>query len=288
MVKWIVGKLLDNSFSPPPLPLAGVQLFQYFYCAMMKLNQSQIQSALLSGQAFVFDEIDSTNQYLLTHYRNFPQGSICLAEKQTAGRGRRGRTWYSPESDNLYFSILWHYKMGEVENLSALSLVVSVVIAESLRAQNVQDIQIKWPNDVYFQGKKMGGILIETVADRSGVHLVIGIGLNLGMTNVDENIVTQAWSDLAQFHFDRNQLACRLATELQKTLKIYPLVGFEHYQERWQAFDLFKDRTVKLVTEENEIHGISKGINEKGELLLLQGETITAFGIGEMSLRADS
>lgn len=253
---------------------------------MAKLNQSQIQSALLCGQAFVFDEIDSTNQYLLTHYRNLPIGSICLAEKQTAGRGRRGRTWYSPESENIYFSILWHYKTNAIEDLSALSLVVSVIIAESLQAQQVQDIQIKWPNDVYFQGKKMGGILIETVANHAGVHLVIGIGLNLGMTNVDKKVVTQAWSDLSQFHFDRNQLACRLASELQKMLKIYPLVGFKHYQEHWQTFDLFKEKAVKLVTEGNEIHGISKGINAKGELLLLQGEEINAFGIGEMSLRA--
>lgn len=123
----------------------------------MKLNQSQIQEALLCGQAFVFDEINSTNAYLLEHYQTFEQGSVCLAETQTAGRGRRGRTWFSPESQNLYFSILWHYKQEELDNLPALSLVVSLIIAEALQAQNVQDIQIKWPNDVYYQGKKWVG-----------------------------------------------------------------------------------------------------------------------------------
>lgn len=255
---------------------------------MSKLNQSQIQTALLCGQALVFDEIDSTNEYLLKHYQTLPQGSVCLAEQQTAGRGRRGRTWYSPQSENVYFSILWHYPTEDAAHISSLSLVISLIIAESLQAQQVENIQIKWPNDIYYCGKKMGGILIETKADRSGIHLVIGIGLNLGMTKVDENIVTQAWSDLSRYQFERNALVCRLAYELQKNLKIYPLVGFEHYAERWQAFDIFRDQPVKLVTEGSEIHGISRGINQHGELLLEQNGVITPFGIGEMSLRADS
>lgn len=253
----------------------------------MKLNQAQIQSALICGQALVFDEIDSTNEYLLKHHQELENGSVCLAEMQTAGRGRRGRTWYSPESENLYFSILWHYPTSDAANLPPLSLVVSLIIAESLTAEKVEDIQIKWPNDIYYQGKKMGGILIETQATRSGLDLVIGIGLNLGMTKVDETVVTQAWSDLSQYHFDRNNLVCRLAYELQKNLKIYPLVGFSHYAERWQAFDIFRNKPVKLITEAAELNGISQGINEQGELVLKQNDDIQYFGIGEISLRAD-
>lgn len=253
----------------------------------MKLNQAQIQSALICGQAIVFDEIDSTNEYLLTHHQTLESGSVCLAEKQTAGRGRRGRTWYSPESENLYFSILWHYPTEDAANLPPLSLVVALIIAESLQAQQVDDIQIKWPNDIYYKGKKMGGILLETKANRNGLDLVIGIGLNLGMAKVDESVVTQAWSDLSQYHFDRNQLVCHLAFELQKNLKIYPLVGFSHYAERWQTFDIFRNKAVKLLTESDEIHGISLGINELGELMLKQGDTVQNFGIGEISLKAE-
>lgn len=253
----------------------------------MKLNQRLIQSSLWCGKAFVFDEIDSTNDYLLNHCQTLEKGSVCLAEKQTAGRGRRGRHWYSPQSQNLYCSLLWHYSCAEIENLSALSLVVSLVIAESLQAQKVADIQIKWPNDIYYQGKKMGGILIESKADNQGVYLVIGIGLNLGITQVDESVVTQPWADLSAYHFDRNALACHLIESLQKNLHIYPLVGFADYQKRWQHFDLFYQQAVKLVTEKAEIHGISQGINEQGELLLLQGDQVNAFSIGEMSLRAE-
>lgn len=253
---------------------------------MQKLNPSQIQQALLCGQALVFEEIDSTNEYLLQHHKTLEQGSVCLAEIQTAGRGRRGRTWYSPASQNLYFSLLWNYPTDQLAHLSSLSLVVSLIIAESLQAQQVEGIQIKWPNDIYLHGKKMGGILIETKADREGVHLVIGIGLNLGMTQVDESIVTQAWSDLSAYQFDRNALVCQLTYDLQKNLKIYPLVGFEHYLERWQQFDIFRDQPVKLVAEGLTICGISRGINQHGELLLEQDGQITPYGIGEMSLRA--
>lgn len=251
----------------------------------MKLNTSQIQNALWCGEAIVFDEIDSTNAYLLSHYQSLEQGSICLAEQQTAGRGRRGRNWYSPASQNLYFSMLWHYSSTEATDLPALSLVVALIIAETLQAQQVEHIQIKWPNDIYYQGKKMGGILIESKVDRNGIHLVVGVGLNLAMKQVDETIVTQAWADLSHYQFDRNALVCQLAVALQKNLKIYPLVGFSHYLERWQTFDIFCDQSVKLVAGNNQIHGISRGINQHGELLLEQNGVTTAFGIGEMSLR---
>lgn len=254
---------------------------------MSRFDPSEIRQALLCGEVHLFDEIDSTNEYLLNHAGSLACGTVCLAEYQTAGRGRRGRQWYSPQSENLYFSMLWRYEHRDFSTLSSLSLVVALVIAECFEALNVEDIQIKWPNDIYYHGKKMGGILLETKTNRSTLDLVIGIGLNLGMATVDENVVTQAWSDLSQYHFDRNQLVCRLAHELQKNLKIYPLVGFSHYAERWQKFDIFRHKAVKLITEADEIHGTSLGINEQGELVLQQGDTIKYFGIGEISLRAE-
>lgn len=253
----------------------------------MKLNQFQLQAALLCGQAQVFEEIDSTNEYLLKHYRTLEQGSVCLAERQTAGRGRRGRTWYSPESENVYFSLLWRYEATEISQVSALSLVVALVLAEAFEALNIPDIQIKWPNDIYYQGKKMGGILIENRLDNTGSYLVIGVGLNLGMDQVDQNVVNQPYADLKSYHLDRNQLLVKILPELQKNLKIYPLVGFEHYLERWQQYDIFHGKPVKLIAGETEIHGISQGINEHGELLLQQGEQLIPYAIGEMSLRAE-
>ena len=252
----------------------------------MKLNQPDLQAALLCGEAVIFDEIDSTNEYLLREYKHLAAGSVCAAEHQTAGRGRRGRSWYSGKNQNLCFSLLWRYSADEVQQVSALSLMVALVLAESFTELGISDIQIKWPNDVYYQGKKLGGILIESRFENNDYYLVIGIGLNLSMDQVDLNVVNQPYADLSAYHLERNQLLQKIVPQLQKNLKIYPLVGFENYVERWQSYDLFYGKPVKLLAGDTEIHGISKGINDKGELLLEQAGKINAYAIGEMSLRA--
>lgn len=253
----------------------------------MKLKKQLIQPSLMCGDVKIFEQLDSTNEYLLTHYRELANGTLCLAESQTAGRGRRGRQWYSPESENLYFSMLWHYDLAQLSQISSLSLVVALTIAEAFEELDVDDIQIKWPNDIYYQGKKMGGILIESRMDNSHLYLVIGIGLNLGMSKIDDNVVTQPWADLADYQFDRNLIAAKLAHLLQNMLVAFPHTEFDEYLPRWQKFDLYYKKPVKLLTEQGDIRGISLGINEQGELLLQQENGVQAFAIGEISLRAD-
>lgn len=253
---------------------------------MNDIDAQRIAQALTQGQVLSFAQLNSTNEYVLQHYRDLANGSLCVAQTQTAGRGRRGRQWFSPQSRNLYFSMLWHYETAEIPQLSALSLVVSVVIAETFEALNIPAIQIKWPNDIYYQGRKMGGILIESRVDRQGIYLVIGIGLNLGMDQVDPSIVTQQWSDLSAYALDRTALVIELGQRLHTALQHYRQQGFTPYAQRWQRFDLFYHRSVKLITEQGEMQGISLGINDQGELILQQGEIIRSFAIGEISLRA--
>lgn len=252
----------------------------------MSLNHSLIEASLIQGQSFIFKEIDSTNEYLLTHHKILPSGTICVAESQTAGRGRRGRQWYSPESKNIYFSMLWHYPSLDIPQLSSLSLMISVLIAEIFQSLKIPHIQIKWPNDIYYGGKKMGGILIESRIDNTGIYIVSGIGLNLGMNDIDDKAITQAWSDLSEYQIDRSQLVIKLIQNLQQALLTYSETGFKPYAQRWQNFDLFHHQAVRLITENEEFEGISLGINENGELILQQGEIIRSFGIGEISLRS--
>lgn len=252
----------------------------------MRLDADFIQSHLLCGEALVFDEINSTNAYLLNHTQ-LPCGSVCLAEQQTAGRGRRGRQWYSPAGQNLYFSLLWRYPTADLARFAPLSLAVAVVIAEVFEQLHIPHIQIKWPNDIYYCGKKMGGILIETKVTPRDTHFVIGIGLNLAMEQVDSAVVTQAWSDLSTYQLDRNQLATRLLPQLQQALMCFAQGDFAGYLSRWQRFDRFYQQPVKLLTEQQQFHGIAQGINSQGELLLQQGEQLRTFAIGEISLRAD-
>lgn len=253
---------------------------------MNPLHAPTIAAALHCGEVYLFDEIDSTNAYLLTHAAQFSSGSICLAECQTAGRGRRGRQWYSPQGKNLYFSLLWKYPQPLPPSLSALSLIVALEIAETFEALGIE-VQIKWPNDIYYQGKKAGGILIESKCDQQGAALVIGIGLNLAMTTVDSNIVNQPWTDFASFSLNRNQLAVDLAARLQRMLNAFLYHELRDLLARWPRFDCFYQKPVKLLTSQGEIKGIAQGINEQGELLLADDKgDCHAFAIGELSLRA--
>lgn len=254
----------------------------------MKLNQTLIQSALRYGEVKVFEQIDSTNEYMLEHYKQLTSGSICLAECQTAGRGRRGRQWYSPVSENLYFSMLWQYERSALPHLCSLSLAVAIIIAETFEYLRVPQIQIKWPNDIYYQGKKMGGILIENRTEGENLYLVIGIGLNLAMPPIDAKVIDQPWADLSEFRLDRNQLAASLAEQLQQMLISFPHLDVSELLTRWQKFDCYDQKPVQLLTEQGSIYGIAQGINHKGELLINQNGNITAFAIGEISLRADT
>ena len=242
----------------------------------------------LQGEVLAFAEIDSTNEFLLKNHNTLPTGSLCLAETQTAGRGRRGRKWFSPNSQNLYFSMLWRYSTEEIqaEKLPRLSLVCAILLAELLSENHVPNVQIKWPNDLYFQGKKAGGILIETVKTATHWTLVIGIGLNLAMEKVDESIVTQQWAGLGQFQLDRNIIAQQLAEKLQQALIDFPTCHFSNYCDRWQRFDYFYQKPVTLLQEKESWQGIAQGINARGELLLQTSSKIYPFAIGETSLRA--
>lgn len=252
---------------------------------MNKLNATLIQPSLLCGDLLIFEQIDSTNEYLLNHHSHLSCGTVCLAESQTAGRGRRGRQWYSPISQNLYCSLLWHYDLPLPQPISSLSLIIALTLAETFEQLGVKDIQIKWPNDIYYQGKKMGGILIENRFDNQQIHLVIGFGLNLAMPATQPDIELQPWADLADYHFNRNHIAATTLSQLQKMLMEYPHTPFKEYLQRWKKFDLFYQQPVKLLTEQGDIYGISQGINEQGELLLEQSEGIKAFAMGEISLR---
>lgn len=254
---------------------------------MSKLDREQIQQGLSQGQAFIFDEINSTNTYLLDHYKECEQGSICAAETQTAARGRRGRKWHAPKNENLYFSLYWRYDLDQNLQFQPLSLISALMIVETLTELGVKDLNIKWPNDVYHQGKKMSGILIETAVHNNQIHFIIGIGLNLASMENKDHEITQPWSDLSSYHLNRNPLLISLTNKLQQALQNFPQTGFKPYLEVWKSLDIFYQKEVKLLMDSGDITGISKGINEQGELLLQQknGE-ITPFAIGEISVRA--
>ncbi|PSU31225.1 bifunctional biotin--[acetyl-CoA-carboxylase] ligase/biotin operon repressor BirA [Photobacterium lutimaris] len=232
--------------------------------------------------------IDSTNQYLLDRVGAMPKGACCLAEYQQAGRGRRGRQWLSPFGSNLYLSMYWRLDAG-IAAAMGLSLVVGVAIAEALESLGADGIRVKWPNDLYYQDRKLAGILVE-MSGQTGeaAHLVIGMGINIAMPESEGEAIEQSWTNLTEACDtlpDRNTLAATLINRLYDALSDYEESGMDGFATRWNRLDNFLDRPVKLLMGNRVVEGIARGINSQGALLLETEEGVTPYLGGEISLR---
>lgn len=249
-------------------------------------NKSKIdQYYQADSRVEILPIIDSTNQYMLDKIPDLKSGDCCIAEFQSKARGRRGRQWFSPFGTNLYFSMYWRLDQG-IAAAMGLSLVVGIVVTQALRELSGQDIKVKWPNDLYLNDQKLAGILVE-LAGKTGdcAHVVIGIGVNLNMTNPDTNIVNQKWANLG--NINRNLLVAKIAKTLRENLKKFEKNGLAFFIDDWNHLDNFIHRPVKLLIGDDVIRGVAKGINDQGALLLEQNGKIQAYIGGEISLRSD-
>ncbi|MGZ5050874.1 MAG: bifunctional biotin--[acetyl-CoA-carboxylase] ligase/biotin operon repressor BirA [Methylobacter sp.] len=237
----------------------------------------------------IHDQIDSTNRYLVERsQQNAPAGSVCLAEHQTAGKGRRGRQWVSPYGSNIYLSILWRFQQGPAA-ISGLSLAIGVAVIRALKQLQVDDVGLKWPNDIYSQGKKLGGILVEVSGETDGpCSAVIGLGLNLFLPEDQAQSITQAWTDLSkvtgQDRLPRNRLAGMLLNQLLPVLADYESVGLKAYLDEWRGYDCLSGKNAVLFIGQQQFDGIVRGIDDNGMLLIerLDGNVQT-FASGEVS-----
>lgn len=251
------------------------------------LNEDLIKSEIKTGSVAVLPVIDSTNQYLLERLEILQSGDACIAEYQQAGRGRRGRQWFSPFGANLYLSMYWRLEQGPAAAVG-LSLVIGIVMAEVLQELGAENVRVKWPNDLYLNDRKLAGILVElTGKTGDAAQIVIGAGINLAMRNVATDVINQNWINLqeAGINIDRNALAIKIIKELRKALQLFEDEGLAPFLPRWESLDNFINRQVKLIIGDREIHGISRGINEQGGLLLEQNGVIKPWVGGEISLR---
>jgi len=239
----------------------------------------------------IFQTIDSTNTYARElAEKNSVSGLVILAEQQTGGRGRRGKSWVSPFAANIYLSIVWDFEQG-AEALEGLSLAVGVAVRRALIAHGVQGVKLKWPNDIYVEQKKLGGILLEMIGDPAGhCSVVIGVGLNVSMPVSQASAIDQDWTDVATELQDklpaRNKLAAELISEILPLLSTFQAQGFAAYRDEWQAADAFYGQTALISTPKQSIAGIVKGVDINGALRLeLDGGNIESFIGGELSLR---
>lgn len=251
------------------------------------LDPAKIIAALPEGKIEVLPVIDSTNQYLLDRIDQLSSGDACIAEYQQAGRGRRGRKWFSPFGANLYLSMYWKLDQGPAAAMG-LSLVIGIVMTEVLQSLGAEDVRVKWPNDLYLKDRKLAGILVELIGKTGdAAQLVIGAGINLTMREPAGDIINQGWINLqeAGIEIDRNELTVTLLKQLRSSLIQFEQEGLAPFIARWRRLDNFLDRPVKLLIGDKEFHGIERGIDQQGGLLLEQDGVIKPFIGGEISLR---
>ena len=238
----------------------------------------------------IFDNIDSTNSHLMRKAREgAPSGCLCLAECQSAGRGRRGRTWVSPFGTNVYLSLLWRYPFGPGE-LGGLSLAAGAAVASVLESEGVAEIALKWPNDILWRRRKLAGLLLEVSGEAQGPSLVvIGLGLNTRLADPQAAGIDQPWADLdavpGLVETSRNRLAARFAESLIGAMVRYAEEGLDAFLQEWERYDLYRGEPVEIRLGDRTVMGVHAGVDGQGALLLDRDGEIEVFHAGEVSLR---
>jgi BirA family biotin operon repressor/biotin-[acetyl-CoA-carboxylase] ligase len=241
----------------------------------------------------VHQTIESTNSLLLAKAAG-PSGraQVCLAEFQSAGRGRRGRRWLMPFGAGICLSVGWTFTETP-RQLSALGLAIGVAVLRALRRLKSAAVTLKWPNDIWFEGRKLGGILLELQAEAAGpAYVVVGVGMNYRLPVASRREIeatgTQV-AELAELYQDtvpgRNALASAIIEEVLKALEEFGRLGFAPFHKEWRAADALAGHTVTAMKGPDMQGGIARGIDEEGALLLEYRGRVIKIVSGEVSLR---
>ena len=255
---------------------------------ILPLNLEQIQQAVstfdidLANKVQLFEEIDSTNQFLMSvPLRQLQHKQVCIAEYMTAGRGRQQKKWYGGAYENLMLSIAWEI-YSEVR-LSGLSLAVAVMVVNCLQQICDAPFRLKWPNDVLVDEQKLSGILIE-VRD---TKVIVGIGINCNLSFSDQLGIDQAATSLFQLlgHLvDRSELIAVLLGELSDGLELFSVNGLEAFREDWMRLHAYQGRKMRAVGVPVR-EGRAVGIDPSGALLLrTENGRIVPINSGELQI----
>lgn len=238
----------------------------------------------------ILPSVDSTNRWLEEKARaGAASGTVCLAEMQTAGRGRRGRGWVSPFGSNLYVSVLWRFDAGPMA-LGGLSLAVGVAVSRALERAGIEGVGIKWPNDLLWQGRKLAGVLVEAGGESGGPSAAVaGVGINCRLTGEARRQVDQPFAELREIpggaDVGRNRLAALLLDELFRVFAAFEAHGFEACRGGFERLDLLRGRPVRILTGDRELEAEALGVDDTGRLRARMRDGEHRFASGEVSLR---
>lgn len=258
--------------------------------AIELLDKNEVLKAIGEQRAWfkleVLDEVASTNTYLMQQ-KGAAHATCVVAHVQTHGKGRRGRTWISQLGASLTFSLLWRFQCGAAA-LSGLSLAVGVALIRALMSLGVNNAQLKWPNDVLVDGKKLAGILIELQGDLEGPSAaVIGVGFNLNLPkNVLESIDQPAIDLTTIKQINQSELLGVLLKHLADVLSSFEQHGFVGLRDEWLSYHAYENKPVRmLLPNGTEVVGLVKSVADDGILLVETALGLQRFSAGEISLR---
>ena len=241
----------------------------------------------------IFDFIDSTNNFLLNDLEkkqsNIDRIPVAITELQTNGRGRLGRSWYSGLGDSLTFSLRWRFEHG-ISALSGLSLVIGVAIIRVLKSFSINNVSLKWPNDILFYRQKLAGVLIELRGEIFGPsYAVIGIGINFKLSEITKSSIEQKVIDLFTItgeRIDRNLILGALLSELRNILTDFEKQGFTYFREEWISYHAYEGKTIYLTLPNSSvIEGIADGVSDDGALCLITNTGRNSYTAGDISVR---
>lgn len=244
--------------------------------------------AELAGVEVLF-ETDSTNAVALREPAPARGARAWLAERQTAGRGRRGRRWASPLAAHVYLSLSRRFE-GGLPALQGLSLAVGVAAAEALHALGYAGVRLKWPNDLMADGRKLGGILVEIGGEAGGpMRAVVGLGLNVAMPASAAREIDQPWCDLASLSDappSRQAVCVALLDALLPMLARFEREGLSAFLDGWARHDMLAGQRVRLHLGDRVVEGVALGVAADGALRLREADGERRHHAGEASLRA--
>ncbi|GHU30609.1 bifunctional ligase/repressor BirA [Betaproteobacteria bacterium] len=223
-----------------------------------------------------------------------PSGTVLVTDRQTAGRGSRGRTWVASPEASLTFSVLWDFS-GGLARLSGLSLAAGVAVVRALARCGVRSgedgVMLKWPNDILYGDAKLGGILVELSADNTAAHAVVGIGLNLllpqSIGEADKAMLpAAALEQIVAPLPGRHVLLAGLLVELARVFDCFAVDGFSGLREAWHACHAWQERPVRLLRDGRVVtEGVCAGADADGALLVRTAGGLERCLSGDVSLR---
>ena len=216
--------------------------------------------------------VDSTNAVGMRLVREgATEGTIVLADCQTAGRGRLQRGWQSPPGCNLYFSLILRPKI-EMAKAAQITFLTGVAVADALASFCPEGVEIKWPNDVLINGRKVCGILSELKSEKGGMAAVVGVGINVNMKKGDfaveyRQIATSLLEESGRRH-SREDVLCSFCTHFQRWYELFLEEGFGPLRQAWLARTKMVGRKVRVLFGNEAREGVVSGLDEDGALLL--------------------